>query len=59
VNDFTRFSRQWKVSVQTAPDARRNPENLFYVRDGKGEMVPLSTLVNELHAACNSRICSR
>ena len=29
VNDFTRFSRQWKVSVQTAPEAGRNPENLF------------------------------
>jgi len=48
VNDFTRFSRQWKVFVQATPDARRNPENLkdFYVRSGKGEMVPLSTLVN-------------
>jgi len=48
VNDFTRFSRQWKVFVQAAPEARRNPDNLkdFYVRNGKGEMVPLSTLVN-------------
>jgi len=48
VNDFTRFSRQWKVFVQAAPDARRNPDNLkdFYVRNAKGEMVPLSTLVN-------------
>jgi HAE1 family hydrophobic/amphiphilic exporter-1 len=48
VNDFTRYSRQWKVFVQAAPDARRNPDNLkdFYVRNGKGEMVPLSTLVN-------------
>jgi HAE1 family hydrophobic/amphiphilic exporter-1 len=48
VNDFTRFSRQWKVFVQAAPEARRNPDNLkdFYVRNAKGEMVPLSTLVN-------------
>ena len=53
VNDFTRFSRQWKVFVQAAPDARRNPDNLkdFYVRNAKGEMVPLSTLVNVRTAA--------
>jgi HAE1 family hydrophobic/amphiphilic exporter-1 len=48
VNDFTRFSRQWKVFVQAAPDARRSPDDMkaFYVRNGKGEMVPLSALVN-------------
>ena len=48
VNDFTRFSRQWKVFVQAAPEARRNPDSMkdFYVRNVRGEMVPLSTLVN-------------
>ena len=48
VNDFTRFSRQWKVFVQATPETRRNPDNLkdFYVRNVKGEMVPLSTLVH-------------
>jgi HAE1 family hydrophobic/amphiphilic exporter-1 len=48
VNDFTRFSRQWKVFVQAAPEARRTPDSMkdFYVRNVRGEMVPLSTLVN-------------
>jgi len=48
VNDFTRFSRQWKVFVQAAPEARRSPDSMkdFYVRNVRGEMVPLSTLVN-------------
>jgi HAE1 family hydrophobic/amphiphilic exporter-1 len=48
VNDFTRYSRQWKVFVQAAPEARRNPDDLqaFYVRNLKGEMVPLASLVH-------------
>jgi HAE1 family hydrophobic/amphiphilic exporter-1 len=48
VNDFTRFSRQWKVFVQATPEARQNPDSMkdFYVRNVRGEMVPLSTLVN-------------
>ena len=47
VNDFTRFSRQWKVFVQAEPRFRQNPDNLkdFYVRNAKGEMVPLSAFV--------------
>jgi hydrophobic/amphiphilic exporter-1 (mainly G- bacteria), HAE1 family len=47
VNDFTRFSRQWKVFVQAEPSYRRTPDSLkdFYVRNGKGEMVPLSAFV--------------
>jgi HAE1 family hydrophobic/amphiphilic exporter-1 len=53
VNDFTRFSRQWKVFVQAAPGSRRGPENLkdFYVRNVKGEMVPLSALVHVRNSA--------
>ena len=48
VNDFTRFSRQWKVFVQASPDSRRDPDDLkdFYVRNVRGEMVPLSALVH-------------
>jgi HAE1 family hydrophobic/amphiphilic exporter-1 len=47
VNDFTRFGRQWRVFVQAAPEFRKSADDLreFYVRNGKGEMVPLSTLV--------------
>jgi HAE1 family hydrophobic/amphiphilic exporter-1 len=47
VNDFTRFSRQWKVFVQADPSYRRSPDDLkeFYVRNAKGEMVPLSSFV--------------
>jgi HAE1 family hydrophobic/amphiphilic exporter-1 len=47
VNDFTRFSRQWKVFVQAGPEYRRTPDSLkdFYVRNGRGEMVPLSAFV--------------
>jgi HAE1 family hydrophobic/amphiphilic exporter-1 len=48
VNDFTRFSRQWKVFVQASPSSRRDPDDLkeFYVRNLRGEMVPLSALVH-------------
>jgi len=47
VNDFTRFGRQWRVFVQAAPEFRKSADDLreFYVRNGKNEMVPLSTLV--------------
>jgi HAE1 family hydrophobic/amphiphilic exporter-1 len=47
VNDFSRFSRQWKVFMQAEPQFRRNADDIasFYVRNGKGEMVPLSTFV--------------
>ena len=48
VNDFSRFSRQWRVFVQSAPEYRTNPDNLkdFYVRNDKGGMVPLSAFVH-------------
>jgi HAE1 family hydrophobic/amphiphilic exporter-1 len=48
VNDFNRFGRQWKVFLQAEPDYRRRAEDIgaFYVRNGSGEMVPLSTLVD-------------
>jgi HAE1 family hydrophobic/amphiphilic exporter-1 len=48
INDFTRFGRQWRVFAQAAPEFRKSADDLreFYVRNNKGEMVPLSTLVS-------------
>jgi HAE1 family hydrophobic/amphiphilic exporter-1 len=47
VNDFTRFGRQWRVFLQAEPEFRTGPEDIgqFYVRNMKGEMVPLSSFV--------------
>ncbi len=47
VNDFSRFGRQWKVFVQAEARDRIQPNDIrkFYVRNGKGEMVPLSSFV--------------
>jgi hydrophobe/amphiphile efflux-1 (HAE1) family protein len=47
VNDFNRFGRSYKVTLQAEPQFRGtiNSINLFYVRSAKGDMVPLSTLV--------------
>jgi len=47
VNDFTRFGRQWKVFLQAEPQYRANADEVknYYVRNGKGEMVPLSSFV--------------
>jgi HAE1 family hydrophobic/amphiphilic exporter-1 len=48
VNDFTRFGRQWKVFLEAEPQYRANADEVknYYVRNGKGEMVPLSTFVS-------------
>jgi HAE1 family hydrophobic/amphiphilic exporter-1 len=47
VNDFNRFGRQYKVYVQADASYRVSPEDLSmaYVRNNKGEMVPVTTLV--------------
>lgn len=47
VNDFNRFGRVWRVQVQAEPSARSQPQDVedIYVRNGDGEMVPLSGLV--------------
>ncbi len=47
VNDFNRFGRLYKVFVQAEPEYRADPDGLrfFYVRNKRGGMVPLSTLV--------------
>ncbi|HEX2829177.1 MAG TPA: multidrug efflux RND transporter permease subunit [Burkholderiales bacterium] len=47
VNDFNRFGRSYKVTLQADAPFRNNVEDikLFYVRSARGDMVPLSTLV--------------
>ncbi len=46
VNDFNRFGRVFRVTVQAEPDARSAPDDIMqlYARNASGEMVPLSTL---------------
>jgi HAE1 family hydrophobic/amphiphilic exporter-1 len=47
VNQFNRFGRQWKVYLQAEPEYRTSADkiNNFYVRNAKGEMTPLGSLV--------------
>lgn len=47
VNDFNRFGRQYKVFLQGEAEDRLKPENLnaIYVKNNKGDMLPISTLV--------------
>jgi HAE1 family hydrophobic/amphiphilic exporter-1 len=46
VNYFNEFGRQWQVYVEAEADYRNKAENVgqFYVRNNKGEKVPLSAL---------------
>jgi len=46
INYFSRFGRQWQVYIEAESEDRASPENVgrFYVRNNKGEAVPLSTL---------------
>ena len=46
INYFNRFGRQWQVYVEAESDDRASADNVgrFYVRNSKGENVPLSTL---------------
>jgi HAE1 family hydrophobic/amphiphilic exporter-1 len=48
INYFNRFGRQWQVYIQAEGDYRTNIENIgqFYVRNAKGEAVPLSALTS-------------
>jgi HAE1 family hydrophobic/amphiphilic exporter-1 len=47
VNDFSRFGRQWRVFMQADAPYRTRPEDIgqFYVRNNRGEMLPLSSFV--------------
>src|SRR5712691_5073598 len=46
VNYFNQFGRQWQVYVEAEGEYRNKAENVgqFYVRNNKGEKVPLSAL---------------
>jgi HAE1 family hydrophobic/amphiphilic exporter-1 len=46
VNYFNRFGRQWQVYIEAEGEDRARADNVgqFYVRNNKGENVPLSTL---------------
>jgi HAE1 family hydrophobic/amphiphilic exporter-1 len=48
VNQFNRFGRVWRVFLQADPQYRTDPGDLslFYVRNQKGDAIPLSTLVS-------------
>ena len=48
INQFNRFGRQWKVYLQAEPEYRTSPDKVsnFFVRNGKGEMTPLASMVN-------------
>src|SRR5436305_2287658 len=46
INYFNRFGRQWQVYIEAEGEYRTRAENVgqFYVRNNKGDMVPLSAL---------------
>jgi HAE1 family hydrophobic/amphiphilic exporter-1 len=48
INYFNRFGRQWQVYIEAEGEDRAKAENVgqFYVRNSKGEDVPLSTLTS-------------
>ncbi len=48
VNDFNRFGRLYKAYIQAEPEYRLNEEqiDLFYVKNRKGNSVPLSAFVS-------------
>ncbi|HET8876735.1 MAG TPA: multidrug efflux RND transporter permease subunit [Casimicrobiaceae bacterium] len=56
VNDFNRFGRSYKVTMQAEPQFRGDISSikLFHVRNAKGDMVPLSTLVTAVSASSPS-----
>lgn len=48
VNDFNVFGRTWQVRVQAEPRFRDEPSDLdhFYVKNERGDMVPVSTIAS-------------
>ena len=48
VNDFTRFGRLYKTYIQAEPQYRSKESDInnFFIKNNKGEMVPLATVVN-------------
>ena len=47
INDFSRFGRTYKVTMQAEPEYRSDVAGIarFYVRSADGQMIPLSSLV--------------
>lgn len=47
VNDFVQFGKVYRVFVQAEPQFTSKPDDIgrFYVRNNRGDMVPLNTLV--------------
>ena len=61
INYFNRFGRQWQVYIEAEGEDRARAENVgqFYVRNNKGENVPLSTLTTiQPRLVRNSRCAS-
>ena len=50
VNDFSRFGRTYKVTMQAEPESRSaiQGSGLCHVRNGANQMIPLSTLVTPM-----------
>ncbi len=48
VNDFTRFGRLYKTYLQAEPKYRSKESDInnFFIKNDKGDMVPLATIVN-------------
>jgi len=48
INQFNRFGRTWRVYLQAEGDQRRSADDIgqFYVRNGTGDMVPLSAFAS-------------
>jgi hydrophobic/amphiphilic exporter-1 (mainly G- bacteria), HAE1 family len=47
INDFNRFGRLYRIYLQASPEYRQDQEqlNTYFVRNRKGEMVPLNAFV--------------
>jgi hydrophobe/amphiphile efflux-1 (HAE1) family protein len=60
INDFSRFGRSFKVSMQAEPEFRADIKQLglIFVRSKDGAMVPLSTLITS-HSASAPTVLQR
>jgi hydrophobe/amphiphile efflux-1 (HAE1) family protein len=60
VNNFNEFGRSWQVTVQADKQFRNQPEsiNQLKVRNSKGQMVPLGTVV-EVHEISGPALIAR
>ena len=58
VNDFSRFGRTYKVTMQAEPEFRSDIRGvgMFHVRSTSGQMIPLSTLVSPVSISAPNTI---